>query len=102
MAEISVPICGRCKQPIIDVMYAEVRASLVLQKYFEPIPKIFRCKESAENYAKPIPMHDTCWTETQKDHGIPLHNMTAVLENLRKESELKINEQNDNPEEGGK
>ena len=90
MAEISVPICGRCRKPIIDVMYAEVGAALVLQEYFEPVPKIFRAQESADNYAKRIPMHDTCWIDTLRDHGIPLNDMTEVLAAMQKK--LKINE----------
>ncbi len=93
MAEISVPICGRCRQPIVDVAYAEVGASIVLQEYFEPVPKIFRAKESSEDYSKKIPMHDTCWMESLRDHGIPLHNMADVLEELKKKTELKINEE---------
>ena len=37
-------------------------------------------------------MHEGCWIDTQNDHGVSLHNITDVLQELRKKSELQINQ----------
>lgn len=77
--KVEVSVCGRCKQPITDVCYVSVCASMVLQKNFGIItPQIFYNPESAENFAQRIDMHPTCWIATLRDHDVKLHDMKGV------------------------
>ena len=74
------PICDRCKKEIQDNAYVIITPSIVLQKYFAQTPPIFKCHEHAENFTKGMRFHSDCWMDTLRDHGIPLHDMTKIVE----------------------
>jgi hypothetical protein len=85
-----IPKCGRCKRAVTDVSYLEISANIVLQEFLPNIQvPIYRCPEAAENYAKRIAMHDDCWLDTLKDHGIKLHDITSILEKMKQKSKEK-------------
>lgn len=86
-----VPVCGRCVKIIEDVCYSLVSVSMVLQGNFgTATPQIFYNKESAENFAQQIPMHDVCWIETLKDHGVNLHDMSKIFADAQKKHDAEV------------
>lgn len=90
MSEVNVPVCGRCKKPIVDVAFVQVNGAIVLQKIFKPEIPFYRTAEHAENYAQRIDLHAECWMDTLRDHGVPLHDMTKILADLQAKAALEI------------
>lgn len=83
MSEVQVPVCGRCKKPIVDIAFVQVNGAIVLQTIFKPEIPLYKTVEHAENYAKRINLHADCWMDTLRDHGVQLHDMTKVLAELQ-------------------
>ena len=86
--------CHKCKKEIEDLMYVKLLPALILQKYKNPIPPIFSCVESQENYATEIILHDTCFIKLLKEMGIKIHDMKKVI--------AKHNEKAKEKKQGGK
>ena len=84
-----VLLCGRCKLPIVDIAYIQVRAAIILQEFLPGEVPLYKSKEHAENYAQHIPMHADCWIATLKDHSAILHDLKGVLEIMKKEKKDK-------------
>ena len=73
-------ICHRCKQNIRDDMaYVVVRGDIVLITP-KKRPMVFTCIEQAYNYAQKLMMHDVCWIEMLREHGVELYDMNKVAE----------------------
>ena len=52
---------------------------------------MFKCKEHAENYARTPNVHADCWIKMLKEvFHLELHDMTAVLEEYRKQHKETI------------
>lgn len=81
-------ICARCKKEIPnDIAYVLIQGSIILRGMFDRNPNIFTCKEQAANYSRKLVMHDQCWIDTLKDHGIKLYDMNKVAEEYMKRAE---------------
>ncbi len=72
------PICARCKKEIESIAYVRVQPTLILQPYMPQTPPLFKCREHAENFAKPMDFHDDCWIDELLDHEIPIHDMKEI------------------------
>ena len=89
--EKKFPICSRCKKPIEDIAYVELSAAIILQKFFAQTPPIFKCPESAADYAKKIKLHDDCFMKTLTDHGFEIADMKKLAaEYAKKELEALV------------
>ena len=76
-------ICHRCKQDIPDNMaYVAVKGDIILRTPRKR-PMVFTCIEQAYNYAQNLFMHDVCWIETLRDHGVELYDMNKVAEQYK-------------------
>lgn len=75
--------CNRCKLPIIDPAYFRISGAIILQEYFDKTPPLYRCKEIAEDYAQSLDMHDDCWRDTLTEYGVPLHDISAILNTMK-------------------
>ena len=75
--------CHKCKQKISDNMaYVVVKGDIVLRTPRKR-PMVFTCIEQAYNYAQNLFMHDVCWIETLREHGIELYDMNKVAEQYK-------------------
>ena len=81
--------CQKCHKEIEDLMYVKLQPQLIMQKYKNPIPPIFSCVESQENYATEIILHDTCFINLLKEMGIKIHDMKEVIAKHNKLAEEK-------------
>jgi len=76
-------ICHRCKRPIKDDMaYVAVRGDIILRMPGKK-PMVFSCIEQAHNYAQRLFVHDVCWIEMLKEHGVQLYDMNKVAKAYR-------------------
>ena len=76
-------ICHRCKQKIPEAMaYVVVRGDIVLRTPRKR-PMVYTCVEQAYNYAQNLFMHDVCWIETLREHGVELYDMNEVAEKYK-------------------
>ena len=76
-------ICHRCKQKIPETMaYIVVRGDVVLRTPRKR-PMVYTCVEQAHNYAQNLFMHDVCWIETLREHGVELYDMNEVAEKYK-------------------
>jgi hypothetical protein len=66
--------------------YVAVRGDIILRKP-DKRPMVFTCVEQAYNYAQRLFMHDVCWIETLREHGIVLYDMNEVAERYKKEAQ---------------
>jgi len=78
------PICNRCQKEITVPAYVKIWPSIVLQELFEPMPAIFKTPEHAENFSKGMIFHTDCWMDELRDHGIKLHDIKKIIDNLIK------------------
>lgn len=79
--------CHKCGKDIPDTMaYVSVKGEIVLSAPVKK-PMVFTCKEQAFNYAQNLIMHDVCWIELLKEHGVELYDMTEVAERYKKKGE---------------
>jgi hypothetical protein len=77
-------ICNKCKKEIPDDMaYMSVKGDIILRMPKRK-PVVFTCAEQAENYARQMTIHDVCWIQMLREHGIELHDMNAVAEAYQK------------------
>jgi len=73
-------ICHKCKQEIPGNMaYVVVKGDIILRIHRKR-PMVFTCIEQAHNYAQNLFMHDVCWIETLREHGVELYDMNKVAE----------------------
>jgi hypothetical protein len=72
-----------CKQKISEAMaYVVVRGDIVLRTPRKR-PMVYTCVEQAYNYAQNLFMHDVCWIETLREHGVELYDMNEVAEKYK-------------------
>ncbi len=77
-------ICSKCKKEIPDDMaYVSVKGDIILRMPKRK-PIVFTCAEQAENYARQMTLHDVCWIQMLREHGIELYDMNAVAEAYQK------------------
>ena len=62
--------------------YVLIRGSIILRTP-KKRPLVFTCIEQAYNYAQALFMHDVCWIETLKEHGVELYDMNKVAEQYK-------------------
>ena len=76
-------ICHRCKKEIPENMaYVSVKGDIVLRTPRKR-PMVFTCIEQAYNYAQNLFLHDVCWIETLREHGVELYDMNKVAESYK-------------------
>ena len=76
-------MCHRCKQNIPENMaYVMVKGDIVLRAPGKR-PMVFTCIEQAYNYAQNLFLHDVCWIEMLKEHGVELYDMNKVAERYK-------------------
>jgi hypothetical protein len=88
--ENKFPICDRCKKSIETPAYVLIWPSIVLQPFFPQSPPLFSCIEHAENYSHSLKLHDDCWIDTLKDHGVQIHDMNEVKKKYAEEALKKL------------
>lgn len=65
-------ICSKCKEEIPDDMaYVSVRGDIILRMPKRK-PIVFTCSEQAMNYAQQMALHDVCWIQLLRDHGVEI------------------------------
>lgn len=80
-------ICHRCNKPIAASMaYIVVRGDIILRRPNKQ-PMVFSCIEQAYNYAQRLFMHDICWIDMLREHGVELYDMNKVAERRKKEAQ---------------
>uniref|UniRef100_A0A6M3Y6R5 Uncharacterized protein n=1 Tax=viral metagenome TaxID=1070528 RepID=A0A6M3Y6R5_9ZZZZ len=68
-------ICSKCKEEIPDDMaYVSVRGDIILRMPKRK-PIVFTCSEQAMNYAQQMAVHDVCWIQLLRDHGVEILNL---------------------------
>jgi len=76
--------CHKCKQEIAnDMAYIAVRGDIILRMPNKK-PMVFSCIEQAYNYAQSLTIHDVCWIEMLREHGVELYDMNKVAEQYKK------------------
>lgn len=83
------PICNRCKLPVETPAYVLLLPSIVLQHFFSQTPPLFSCIEHAENYNHSLKLHDNCWIDMLKEHGVVLHDLKEVAKKYEQEKDIK-------------
>lgn len=84
-------ICNRCKKKIPeDIAYIIITGSIVLRTPKKK-PMIYTCVEQAYNYAQNLTLHDACWIEMLREHGIELYDMNKVAEEYNKKAKEEKN-----------
>ncbi len=83
---VEVPACGRCRKPIVDPAYMRVMGCVVLQKFYDSGPALYKSKEHADNYSRHINMHCDCFMATLRDHGVELHDMSKILTQMQQKA----------------
>ena len=87
--------CDFCGEEIKDPAYVKISGQIILQG-FSSMPNIFKCKEHAENYARTPNVHADCWILLLKEiFHLTLHDMTAVLEEYKKQHKKVIEAEDD-------
>jgi len=77
-------ICSKCKKEIPDDMaYVSVRGDIILRMPKRK-PIVFTCSEQAANYAQQMVLHDVCWIQLLRDHGVEILDLNEVAESYRK------------------
>ncbi len=62
--------------------YVLIKGSIILRAP-KKRPLVFICIEQAFNYAQALFMHDVCWIETLREHGVELYDMNKVAEQYK-------------------
>jgi len=81
---VKFPLCNRCQKDIQDAAFVVVQPAIILQKYFAQTPPLFKCPEHAENFTKNMVFHSDCWMDELRDHNVPIHNMTKIIQQYAK------------------
>ncbi len=77
-------ICCKCKKEIPDDMaYVSVRGDIILRMPKRK-PIVFTCSEQAVNYSQTMAVHDVCWIQMLREHGVELFDLNEVAESYRK------------------
>lgn len=68
------------------MVYVSVRGDIILRRPNKQ-PMVFTCIEQAYNYAQRLFMHDVCWIDMLREHGVELYDMNKVAERRKKEAQ---------------